>query len=162
MTPPAGDPHLDLYQRWAADRHNTILVANFAVPLGIVLRGRVVESGSGKPIQGASVQPQDAGPKQLSLRDVTVRSRQDWTDAKGRFRIVVVPGAGRLRVTPPTGPTAKYAPEKLLGARLRPVYLLLLHTITICPSRLSHIQGVNPRTLSSSCVLMTPAEKRRM
>lgn len=85
ITPPASDPHVAVYRRWEADRRNTFLAVTFAVPRGIVLRGRVVEAGSDKAIQGVCIKPRDIEAKEVNSSDVTLRGRQDTTDVNGRF-----------------------------------------------------------------------------
>ncbi len=108
VTPPTGDPHLFLYQHVNVDRGRALLVTNLAVPRGVVLRGTVVEAGSGTPIQGVWVQPENTEKKTSKPSEITLAGRQDTTDEHGCFEIVVVPGAGRLTVTPTVGPAAKH------------------------------------------------------
>jgi RNA polymerase sigma factor (sigma-70 family) len=87
------------YRGWPAGAK--VLEVNLAVSKGRVLRGRVVEAGSERPLAGASVlyKPEPGNPhnRQAYRFDNPV-----WTDGDGHFALTAVPGAGLLTVEAPT------------------------------------------------------------
>jgi hypothetical protein len=80
-----------------------VLEINIAVPKPqrSILRGRVVEAGSGRPIALASVvyQPERGNPHN---RDEYEFRNPVLTDGEGNFALTVLPGAGLLAVEAPT------------------------------------------------------------
>ncbi len=90
----------------------TVKVAHdMRLPRGVVIRGKVTEEQTGRPVAGASVQYLPARtPDGVVDRDrAVVASRDD-----GSFEIVVAPGKGHLFVF---GPTADYLLE-VIGSRM--------------------------------------------
>jgi RNA polymerase sigma factor (sigma-70 family) len=81
------------------------------VPRGVVIRGKVMEAGTGRPLSGASVQYLAINGDRANKGDwdAGTASRDD-----GFFRIVVPPGRGHLRIF---GPTAEYVLE-VIGANM--------------------------------------------
>ncbi len=79
------------------------------VPRGILLRGRVVEEGSGKGVAGAGVEYQLRRTQPYSYYDKFFAFRIYWADeyrkvltgADGTFQMAVVPGIGHLMVKAP-------------------------------------------------------------
>lgn len=74
------------------------------LPRGVLVRGVVVESGSGEPIAGASVQylPEGNNNPNSSESILTGWQTIQTTDAAGRFETPVLPGIGRIVVHGPT------------------------------------------------------------
>jgi hypothetical protein len=74
---------------------------------GVMIEGRVVESGSGRPVVAAAVQWEPQEENNPHFKD-SLKSRftgadmRYETDAEGRFRMPVTPGPGYLRVEGPT------------------------------------------------------------
>ncbi len=94
-------PSQDYQRGWPAGAR--ALIKDFALTRGRVVRGRVLEAGTSRPIAGASViyQPRRGNPNNsgtLDMRNPTL------TDSDGRFAITTLPGAGLLAVetTEPT------------------------------------------------------------
>jgi beta-lactamase regulating signal transducer with metallopeptidase domain len=106
--PPPDSGHIPLEQRhegWPAGAKS--LEMNFALARGRILRGRVVEAGTGRPIAGASVvyRPSRGNPHN--------RGRYEFrspvlTGADGAFAITGLPGPGLLAVE---GPSPGYIRE---------------------------------------------------
>jgi protocatechuate 3,4-dioxygenase beta subunit len=80
-----------------------VLEINLALPKpqGSILRGRVVEAGSGRPVAGASVVYEPA-PGNPHKRDEYDFWNPVLTDGEGNFALTVLPGKGRLGVDAPT------------------------------------------------------------
>ena len=80
-----------------------VLEVNLAVPKpqGSILRGRVVEAGSGRPVAEASVVYQP-GPGNPHNRDEYKFRNPVLTDGEGNFALTILPGAGLLAVEAPT------------------------------------------------------------
>ena len=80
-----------------------VLEIDLALPKsqGSILRGRVVEAGSGRPVAGASViyEPGRGNPHN---RDEYDFGNPVLTDGEGNFALTVLPGKGRLAVEAPT------------------------------------------------------------
>src|SRR5262249_46112035 len=107
--PPDGAPYLVVNKRgvtWPekAARHELDLT----LPRGVLVRGKVTEAGSGKPVPGAAVQFQ----KRMTNNPQLARAQADpmavwWVDdalsgPDGGFQIAVQPGPGHLLVRGPT------------------------------------------------------------
>ncbi len=80
------------------DEDATVKQVDIALPRGVLVRGRVVESGSDTPVAGASVQydPEDANNTYDADDIVTGWQGIQVTDQQGQFEIAVLPGPGRL------------------------------------------------------------------
>jgi hypothetical protein len=91
-----------------------------SLPVGLVVRGRVVEAGSGKPVAGARVQYRQRHAKNPLLRKGSYRLFLEEgslfrvstletaiSGADGWFELAVAPGPGHLFVL---GPTLDYVP----------------------------------------------------
>ena len=87
------------HQGWPAGAK--VLEVNLALSKGRVLRGRVVEAGSGRPVGGASVmyQPERGNPHN---RKGYQFPSPVWTDGDGQFVLTALPGAGLVAVEAPT------------------------------------------------------------
>ncbi|MEX2142422.1 MAG: M56 family metallopeptidase [Pirellulales bacterium] len=73
---------------------------NVTLPRGVMVRGQVLEEGSGQPVAGASIQ---YVPERANNPNVRDDIRTGWqgnevSDEQGRFAMVVLPGPGRLLV----------------------------------------------------------------
>jgi RNA polymerase sigma factor (sigma-70 family) len=109
---PAGEPYLGVAQRveWpkGAVRHRV----EVRLPRGVLVRGKVTEAGSGRPVAGAGVQFRERGgggagaPRHL----LTGFDRIELTGADGRFAMAVLPGPGYLLIQ---GPTPDYIHDEV-------------------------------------------------
>lgn len=86
-------------QRWPAG--TKVLEVDLALPKGRILRGRVVESGTGRPVAGASVVYEPGRGNPHNRGDYEFRSPV-LTDDEGRYALTVLPGDGLLAVEAPT------------------------------------------------------------
>ena len=117
--PPAGVPYLvrttPLSQpiRWTPGQR--VKRVNLALPRGILVRGRILEAGSHKPVAGAAVQyvPERANNPHVSEDILTGWQTIGVSDRDGRFRSAVLPGPGRLLVH---GPDERYVLREI-GSR---------------------------------------------
>jgi hypothetical protein len=107
VTPPVdtGYPAYQVPVDWpaGADRVTTDL----AVPPGIVIRGRVVEAGTDRPVPGAAVTYEWAMHNNPFARDllannVALRTWRTQSGPDGSFAVAVRPGPGHLLVKAPT------------------------------------------------------------
>jgi hypothetical protein len=83
------------------------------LPRGVLLRGKVTEKGTGRPLAGSSIQfiPLSRKDNVLSAWQAIVASRDD-----GSYQIAVPPGKGHLLIF---GPTPDYVLEEIADNRLR-------------------------------------------
>jgi RNA polymerase sigma factor (sigma-70 family) len=72
---------------------------DFKLPRGVLIRGRVLEEGTGRPVAGASIQYYPAKP---SRQDITEQLAAVTSKADGTYQLVVRPGKGHLMVVAPT------------------------------------------------------------
>jgi RNA polymerase sigma factor (sigma-70 family) len=126
--PPPGEPYLP---SWKEVGWPEAGVAKLEVPLklvrGIVVRGTVTETASGKPVAGAYFQyEQQPDNNPFLRRDVRGRGlgepRYVRSGADGKFEAVVLPGPGHLLVN---GPALEYLHTEaistnVLGSDVRP------------------------------------------
>ncbi len=112
-----GEPYLALEKRFqmpaAAVKHRLDL----KLPRGVLVRGKVTESTSGKPVERAAVQffPRRANNPFYRHGIVTAWQAMVETDADGAFQLPVLPGPGHLLVSSPTG---DYVHEEILSGVL--------------------------------------------
>jgi RNA polymerase sigma factor (sigma-70 family) len=106
---PAGQPYVGMLKALEKPKGGAKLRADIALPRGVLVRGKVAETGSGKPVAGAVVYffAQRGGnpyyQEYLAFGSVfTVPSKAD-----GTFQIAVLPGPGWLVVE---GPAPEYVP----------------------------------------------------
>jgi hypothetical protein len=81
------------------------------VKKGVVVTGRIIDKGTGKPVQGWAVIGVPQGNK--SVRDYPEFNSSAWlplqpTDAEGRFRVVAIPGPVLLFGQPNNADFRKY------------------------------------------------------
>ena len=144
--PPEGEPYLNVQQNldWpkGAIEHSLDLV----LPQGILVRGRVTEEGSGKPIAGARV-------GYLSNPDRDPRTGA-WntraaTAADGSFQLGVMPARGYLSVL---GPGEDYVLQEI-GQRMaltgqpggRRIYSHAFHGVDLNPGSVSQEVAITLR-----------------
>jgi beta-lactamase regulating signal transducer with metallopeptidase domain len=94
--------------------------ADFALPKGVLVRGRVTEAGTGRPVAGALVLhkvPQRNNPNFIRVPGVVfdLYEQNVFTAADGTFRLGIVPGPGYLLVK---GPTADYLHDEISTVEL--------------------------------------------
>jgi hypothetical protein len=109
--PPEGAPYLLREDKYEVPKGTVKITLDVRLPRGVVIRGKVTEEKTGRPVAGASVQYLAARtPNGVVDRDrAVVASRDD-----GSFEIVVAPGKGHLFVF---GPTPDYVLE-VIGSRM--------------------------------------------
>ncbi len=97
-SPPDGQPYLGAGNRFAWPKGAVVHSVDLALPRGALLRGKVTESGSGKPLAGARVTfagRSGPGDAQASLA-------MGNSGADGSFQLTARPGTGYLAVLGPT------------------------------------------------------------
>jgi RNA polymerase sigma factor (sigma-70 family) len=95
-TPPRGEPYLGAGQGVDFPKGVVRREVNLALPRGALIRGKVMEADSGKPVAGARVA------YNANYEDSVA------TGPDGSYQIGVAPGGGRLIVTHPSG---EYIPQ---------------------------------------------------
>src|SRR5262249_31870360 len=104
---PPGQPYLVPEVAFAWTKGAVKKALDIRAPRGVVIRGRVTEAGTNRPLAGASIQFIPVGAKfgdsVLSGWQAMVASRAD-----GSFQVVVPPGKGHLLVY---GPTPDYVAQ---------------------------------------------------
>ena len=109
--PPEGVPYLLGEDEFKLPKGAVQVTHDIRLARGVVIRGKVTEDKTGRPIAGASVQYlADRTPNGVVDRDRAVVASRDH----GSFEIVVLPGKGHLFVY---GPTADYTLE-VIGERM--------------------------------------------
>jgi protocatechuate 3,4-dioxygenase beta subunit len=109
---PEGTPYLGVTHRvqWpqGAVKHEV----EIRLPRGVLVRGKVTEAGTGKPVAGACVQFWPRGVDNPNLRPnvITGWQKRELTKADGSFAIAVLPGPAHLLVQ---GPTPDYVHEEI-------------------------------------------------
>jgi RNA polymerase sigma factor (sigma-70 family) len=105
--PPAGEPYLGTSRSGDWPRGAERQEVNLKLPRGAVVRGKVVEGDTGKPVRSAAVDflPQRENNPDLPRGALSPQQQRAFTDADGTFRAVFPPGRGHLTVT---GPDADY------------------------------------------------------
>jgi RNA polymerase sigma factor (sigma-70 family) len=107
VLPPEGVPYLPLHKQAEWDKGVVKKVLDLALPSGVLVRGKVTEAGTGKPVAGAVV-----GYRQR-WRDNPFFSAEaaerfqggemrHLTAADGSFQLTVLPGPGHMIVKGPT------------------------------------------------------------
>ena len=95
--PAEGEPYLKRQQTVEWHESTAVYRMEIAVPRGVLVRGKIIESPSGKPVAGADIQyePRSGNP------NVTEDTLTGWeaavtSHADGTFQIAVPPGKGSL------------------------------------------------------------------
>ena len=110
--PPEGQPYLVREDEFAWTKGAVKKEIDIKLPRGVLIRGKVTEEGTGRPVAGASVQffPRNSPRDILDGWEAIVASKDD-----GSFQIAVPPGKGYLLVL---GPTLDYILEEIGGGML--------------------------------------------
>jgi RNA polymerase sigma factor (sigma-70 family) len=97
---PEGQPYLVPQVEFAWTKPAVKEVVDISVPRGVLIRGKVIEAGTSRPLAASTIYFIPVGERLgvLSGSQTTVASRGD-----GSFQIVVPPGKGHLLVFGPTG-----------------------------------------------------------
>ncbi len=99
--PPKGQPYLGVLGSFNWPKGAVEHSIDFALPRGVLVRGKVTEQGSGKPIAGATVTL-----RPHSIQDSETRmSNGTRTSEDGSYQLVAVPSAGYLAIE---GPSSDY------------------------------------------------------
>jgi RNA polymerase sigma factor (sigma-70 family) len=105
--PAEGEPYLCVAKFLSWPRGQVKQVVKVELPSGVVVRGRVTEKQSGKPVAGAVVEYRPEGNNPNLGHGITSwyvgGTEYVQTGRDGRFRAVVYPGPGRLLVLGPGG-----------------------------------------------------------
>jgi RNA polymerase sigma factor (sigma-70 family) len=98
--PPDGQPYLQIFKLVDWPKGATTHSVDLALPRGVMMRGKVAEQGSGRPIGGAIVEyrPRHAANDGIFRR----QSVPVETMADGSFELPVLPRPGYLTVQAPT------------------------------------------------------------
>jgi RNA polymerase sigma factor (sigma-70 family) len=118
--PPEGEPYCNMQKEFQWPKGAVKHTLDLELPRGVLVRGKVTDESTGKPVEGAqvryfaqldnpNVKAEENGPYNFANgRDMTA------TDADGIFRIAARPGAGYLLVE---GPDAEYVLRENGGQR---------------------------------------------
>ena len=113
VSPPEGQPYLAKFRAINWPKGAVTYSANLALPRGVMMRGKVTERGSGRPVTGAVV---IFWPHRLANDDVFPRgSRPAETAADGSFALAVAARRGYVIVR---GPSDDYVLHELDRGRL--------------------------------------------
>ncbi|HZU35549.1 MAG TPA: sigma-70 family RNA polymerase sigma factor [Gemmataceae bacterium] len=102
--PADGTPYLTLVKGITWPKGAVKHTVDMRLPRGVLVRGTITETGSGRPIARASIQYQPRSDNKAPLRDKVLT---DWpsavvSGADGSFAIAVLPGPGTLLISGPT------------------------------------------------------------
>jgi RNA polymerase sigma factor (sigma-70 family) len=110
--PAEGEPYLSIFHRAKWEKGAVKQEVTITLPRGVVVRGKITEAGSGKPVAGAAVQfwPQDGDNPDRPKNALTGWSHCELTRQDGTFHMAVFPGAGHLMIQ---GPTPDYVHKEI-------------------------------------------------
>ncbi len=97
-SPPAGQIYLAVHKRVEWPKGAVEQSVDFALPRGIAIRGKVVEEGSSRPVEGALV---TFRPSSRMDGDSSSGISESVTATDGSFELAVAPHAGNLGVHAP-------------------------------------------------------------
>jgi RNA polymerase sigma factor (sigma-70 family) len=114
---PVGEPFLSVEKRFKWDPARIKTRLDLKLPGGVLVRGKVTEAGSGKPVPAASLQ---YFPRQVDNPDLPKGILTGWQAIEkagpdGTFQIVVPPGKGHLLVL---GPRGEHVHEEITSGEL--------------------------------------------
>jgi hypothetical protein len=117
---PEGEPYLSQLKQLAPLKGAGKKQLDFALPRGVLVRGKVTEAKTGKPLEGAALWflPQEIDNPNFS-RDKSLALGAPFaiaSGADGSFQLAVLPGPGHLLVK---GPKADYIPVETTRKYLR-------------------------------------------
>jgi RNA polymerase sigma factor (sigma-70 family) len=119
--PPAGTPYLLLRKEFARSRQAKVRrEITLALPRGVLVRGKVVDQTSGKPVTGAAVRFVPHGDNNRYFRQDVQPWWSTWairgvSGPGGEFTIPVLPGPGHLLIN---GPTPDFIRTAITGKKL--------------------------------------------
>jgi RNA polymerase sigma factor (sigma-70 family) len=101
---PDGEPYFSVHHRVQWAKGTVKQEVKVALPRGVLVRGKVTEAGSGKPVAGAGVQfwPQQVDDPARPKNVLTGWIHNEVTRDDGTFRMTVFPGPGHLLFQGPT------------------------------------------------------------
>jgi RNA polymerase sigma factor (sigma-70 family) len=101
---PAGEPYLSVYHRVELPKGTVKQEVAITLPRGVLVRGKVTEAGSGKPVAGAGVQfwPRQIDDPNRPKNVFTGWNHSEVTAEDGSFRMAVLPGEAHLLIQGPT------------------------------------------------------------
>jgi RNA polymerase sigma factor (sigma-70 family) len=140
--PPAGQPYLMVSKSIALPRPDVVKQkVHLALVRGILVKGKVTEKASGKPVAGAALKfqwRQGNNPfYRRELNDIYGQNQNSsLSRADGRFEVVILPGPGHLLVN---GPTPEYLKTEITNHNL--------HGIPIYPNRRNYFDALVPLNL---------------
>jgi protocatechuate 3,4-dioxygenase beta subunit len=103
--PPAGEPYPAWTQTFPNKGTQTNMDVKIEVPRGVLVRGKITEAGSGKPIAGAGVEYEIREHNNPNYHEEVHWANMHHripTDKNGNFEMAVMPGPGYLLVKAPT------------------------------------------------------------
>jgi hypothetical protein len=105
ISPPPGEPYLPVRQEVTLPRAVLKHTVEVKLPRGVLVRGKVTEAESGRPVAGAAVQfvPRETDNPNLRPDVLTGYHNVVASGPDGSFQIVVLPGPGHLLVNGPGG-----------------------------------------------------------
>jgi RNA polymerase sigma factor (sigma-70 family) len=114
---PEGEPYLSLEKRFQWPAGKVKMRLDLKLPRGVLVRGKVTEAGSGKPVPQASVQyfPQEKDNPDLPRGFLSGWQAIEKSGADGAFQLAVPPGPGHLLVI---GPGGEYIHEEISNGML--------------------------------------------
>jgi RNA polymerase sigma factor (sigma-70 family) len=107
--PTEGQPYLAIREEFKCPKGTVKLTRDIKLPRGVVVHGKVIEQGSGRPLAGASLQWMAArtGAGVIDGWQAVIATKED-----GSYQIAVAPGKGYLFVY---GPTSDFVLESIGG-----------------------------------------------
>jgi RNA polymerase sigma factor (sigma-70 family) len=101
--PPRGEPYLVVQKSAPWPKGVVCRQVDIALPRGVSVTGRVVESGTGKPVESAALVflPQEEDNPQLPSHVVAGANIKIFSGADGHFQMIVPPGPGYLATIAP-------------------------------------------------------------
>jgi RNA polymerase sigma factor (sigma-70 family) len=102
---PEGEPYLALEKQFKWESGKIKHRVELKLPRGVLIRGKVTEAGSGRPVAQVSVQyfPQEVGNPNYHQGIRTRWEAVERSGPDGTFRVPVLPGPGHLLILGPGG-----------------------------------------------------------
>jgi RNA polymerase sigma factor (sigma-70 family) len=118
VSAPQGQPYLKVFHRVEWPKGAIKQEVTITLPRGVLVRGKVTEAGSGKPVARAAVQfwPRASSDPNRPKNVITGWQNPVVTNEDGTFRIAVLPGEGHLLIQ---GPTPDYVHEEIDSEMIR-------------------------------------------
>jgi RNA polymerase sigma factor (sigma-70 family) len=108
---PEGAPYLSVFHRVEWPKGAVRQEVEVKLPRGVLVRGRVTEAGTGRPVAGASLQFRPRDTARPTLRNLLGGfNRLEVTRDDGTFAFALPPGSGHLLVQ---GPTPDYVHQEV-------------------------------------------------